>query len=293
MRGCACRGTAGFAHVSCLAEQAKILVAEAEENNLDDDAFNERWTRWHTCSLCEQEYHGVVSCALGWACWKTYVDRPEADDVRRMAMSVLGCGLSDADYDEEALSVKEAELAMVRRLGASEETMLAVQSNLANLYQVLGRYEESLALQREVYSVCLKLFGEHEHTLRAANNYACSLYELQRFEEARVVLRKMMPVARRVLGEGHRLTLKMRSIYATVLCEDPVATLDDVREAVTTLEDTARIARRVFGGAHPITVDIGKSLRGSREALSARDVSSIREAVEAMTPRDAPEDPSN
>ena len=33
VRGCACRGTAGFAHVSCLAEQAKILFAEAEENN--------------------------------------------------------------------------------------------------------------------------------------------------------------------------------------------------------------------------------------------------------------------
>ena len=27
-----CRGTAGFAHVSCLAEQAKILVEEAEED---------------------------------------------------------------------------------------------------------------------------------------------------------------------------------------------------------------------------------------------------------------------
>ena len=36
VRGCACRGTAGFAHVSCLAEQAKILFAEAEENNLGD-----------------------------------------------------------------------------------------------------------------------------------------------------------------------------------------------------------------------------------------------------------------
>ena len=34
VRGCSCRGTAGFAHVSCLAEQAKILYAEAEENNL-------------------------------------------------------------------------------------------------------------------------------------------------------------------------------------------------------------------------------------------------------------------
>ena len=28
VRGCACRGASGFAHVSCLAEQAKILVAD-------------------------------------------------------------------------------------------------------------------------------------------------------------------------------------------------------------------------------------------------------------------------
>ena len=45
MRGCSCRGTAGFAHVSCLAEEAKILVAEAEENNLDVKVKRERWTR--------------------------------------------------------------------------------------------------------------------------------------------------------------------------------------------------------------------------------------------------------
>ena len=32
---CACRGTAGFAHVSCLAEQAKILM-EDPVATLDD-----------------------------------------------------------------------------------------------------------------------------------------------------------------------------------------------------------------------------------------------------------------
>ena len=53
--------------------QAKILDAEAEENNLDFKVQNEKWKRWYSCSLCEQEYHGVVRCALGWACWKTYV----------------------------------------------------------------------------------------------------------------------------------------------------------------------------------------------------------------------------
>jgi hypothetical protein len=46
VRGCSCRGTAGFAHVSCLAEQAKILREEAEYNNLGVQALNERWGRW-------------------------------------------------------------------------------------------------------------------------------------------------------------------------------------------------------------------------------------------------------
>ena len=34
------------------------------------------WDRWHTCGLCEQRYHSVVKCAIGWACWKTYLHRP-------------------------------------------------------------------------------------------------------------------------------------------------------------------------------------------------------------------------
>ena len=83
VRGCSCRGTAGFAHVSCLAEQAKILFAEAEENNLDIKVKDERWVRWYSCSLCEQRYHGVVWYALGWACWKTYFRRADIPQTGR------------------------------------------------------------------------------------------------------------------------------------------------------------------------------------------------------------------
>ena len=49
------------------------------------------------------------------------------------------------------------------------------------------------------------------------------------------------------------------------------ATLDDLREAVTTLEDAGRIARRVFGGAHPITEAIETSLREARAVLHVRE----------------------
>ena len=94
---------------------------------------------------------------------------------------------------------------------------------------------------------------------------------LQRFEEAKSLLRRTLPVARRVLAESNDLTLRMRWAYAAALCNDPGATLDDLREAATTLEATERTARRVFGGAHPTTVQIERDLQNARAALRARE----------------------
>ena len=56
--------------------------------------------------------------------------------------------------------------------------------------------------------------------------------------------------------------------------EDPAATLDDLREVVTTLEDAGRIARRVYGGAHPLTSAIEVNLQGARAKLRARETPS-------------------
>ena len=128
-------------------------------------------------------------------------------------------------------------------------------------------------MTRDGYHGFLKLRGEkHEQTLQAAYNYASSFLSLQRFEEAKSLLRKLIPVARRVLGENQGLTLDMRWNYAAALCKDPAATLDDLREAVTTLEDAERTARRVFGAAHPlVSVGVMEPLRIARAALRARE----------------------
>ena len=117
------------------------MVAEVEDNNLGDEVWTTRFKRWHTCDLCKQDYHGVVRCALGWACWKTYVGRP-----------------------------------MKRRNGAPEVSMLAVQSNLACTYHKLGRLEEALQMRRDVYFGRVKIHGEEGiDTLVALNNYALLL----------------------------------------------------------------------------------------------------------------------
>ena len=95
----------------------RFCVRRSRENNLGGKVLDERWHRWHKCSLCEQGHHGVVACALGWACWKMYVGRPERDNPRLGAMSVLGNSLSAAKHREDALSVQKAELSLLQRLG--------------------------------------------------------------------------------------------------------------------------------------------------------------------------------
>ena len=62
------------------------------------------------------------------------------------------------------------------------------------------------------------------------------------------------------------------AIYAAALCNDDGATLDDLREAVTMLEDAERIARRVLGGAHPNSCLMAGSLREARKTLRAREM---------------------
>ncbi len=164
---------------------------------------------------------------------------------------------------------------MERRLGDSEAILVA-QGNLAVTYFALGRHKDSLRMTREVYAGSLQLHGEeHEAFIRAANNCAYFLFVLQRFEEAKALLRKLMPVARRVLGISHELTLRVSKIYALALYKDPGATFDDLRESVTTLEETGRTMRRVLGGVHPHVVWIEKALRDARAALRAHAAARI------------------
>ncbi len=190
-------------------------------------------------------------------------------------MTELGNSLYLADHFEDALSVLQTRLSTMRRLGDSERNLLCTLCNLANTYASLGQRDEAIRIEQEVYSGHSRLYGEqHERTLLAANNYANSLVALDRFEEAKALFRKSIPVARRVVGDSNDLTLRMRSVYALSLCMGDGATLDDLREAVTTLEDAERIARRVLGAAHPLTTGIEEQLQNVRAALRAHETPS-------------------
>ena len=180
---CVRAGTAGFARVSARGASEDF---DHDRSQFGLEVQNDRFLRWHTCGLCEQMYHGVVACALGWACWKTYVGRPEDDWAYNIAISVLGNGLASASHHKESLSVRGAELSMLLRTNGPQHNILIVQGNLAIAYEALGQHEEVLRMRRKIYSGWLNLKGEeHYDTLREANNLASSLLDLQRIVEAK------------------------------------------------------------------------------------------------------------
>ena len=65
-------------------------------------------------------------------------------------------------------------------------------------------------------------------------------------------------------------SVKMLWTYAETLYRDDCATLEDLREAVTTLEEVERPTQRVFGISHPLVTAIEYHLRLARAALHAR-----------------------
>ena len=128
-------------------------------------------------------------------------------------------------------------------------------------------------MYRDVYSARFKLNGEeHDTTLVAATNYAASLNQLRRFEEAKALMRKTVLMARR--GDRKETKIRMRMSYARALYENTRATLDDLREAVTTLEEIEPTARRVLGGTHLFTTSIEAGLQNVRAALAAGETPS-------------------
>ena len=83
---------------------------------------------------------------------------------------------------------------------------------------------------------------------------------------------------RRCLVLSRELWIEIFGNHGPEQYQDDGATLDDVRAAVTTIEDTAGTARRVFGDTHPFTRWVEDEVRAARAALDAREAEESQEA---------------
>ena len=95
---------------------------------------------------------------------------------------------------------------------------------------------------------------------------------------ARLLLRSRGELPRRQVAHGRHVGRDVESsapaageLHAAAIYIDAGATLEDLREAVTTLEELERTAQRVLGVSHPLKKSIAGDLRAAQAALRARE----------------------
>ena len=267
VRMCACRGGNGFVHVSCLAKQANMQfgqhLAAAQRSHDTRNVF----LRWLDCRLCEQPFHGLVALAMARACVSTYASRSPGDGVRASAMSALMTHLPA----DEAVTYREQLVIDLQQHGADEASLIEVKSNLGRAYGDAGRYDEALAIWREVYERGEALRGpEHEETLVSAGNLASSLLATGHHDEAKTLLRdKVLPTARRVLPPENDVIVSCDSMLALAIYKADDASVEDLREAVALLETVCTTSRRVYGAEHPHVAIHKDRLEAAQAKLAA------------------------
>jgi len=243
VRMCACRGHSGIAHVSCLVRQAQVMVQEGLVN--EEDNLVPRLKRWWICRLYKQNYRGAAATALGWACWKTYVGRPEGDHLRNIAMQILADSMCDDASGR--LAILET---ILNRL-ESEGEKLYVRGQIATCYTRLERHEECLALRRANYearSASMSQGGKLQLTI----DYGESL-TTQREPEAVDFSRELVARTKREFGEDSAVTERCLMMYGRALFRATKCTPEDLIEAEAIVTDVAQKYRRRLGPAHPST----------------------------------------
>ena len=103
--GCACRGSAGLAHIHCL-----VMAAE---HNVDI---------WTTCPTCKQEYTGEVDVQLAELRWEMVRDRPAEDAERLFVANNLAVTRKESAGDNAGALALMEEVLEVRRVRSATST---------------------------------------------------------------------------------------------------------------------------------------------------------------------------
>jgi len=179
--------------------QAEMSVKEKEEWNTGEGI-----RKWQRCFDCGQFFHGAVQLALGWACWKTYLGRPENDEIRCDALMVLAPALATQKSNSpEARMVNEAAVDTYQRVCPWDECrILMTRGNLVHCYKAIGQHDEAIKLERAIYAAFKSMSDSRGDAasaslqITAALSLAHSLGEQGEYAEAVSLLRKSLRLAR-------------------------------------------------------------------------------------------------
>ncbi|MCX7552254.1 serine/threonine-protein kinase [Marinicella sp. S1101] len=112
------------------------------------------------------------------------------------------------DFAQAAMFLKEASRIYQINFGVENQSYLVAQTDLANMLNRLGNYQEAKKIIEAVYSTQLKLVGKsHRDTFAAESQLGLILSNLKQHDDAISVQLRSLESAREQLGESNPLFL--------------------------------------------------------------------------------------
>ena len=249
-RGCACRGSAGVAHVDCLVKLAQHHALGAEP---DSDSL------WWKCGTCLLAFGGQMNLALSKTRWdlaqKNRGSGPRALGERMTAAANYAVSLnSDLQHSKAAGMQREVLETETNLFGPNHPTTLLTKYGLALSLKELGRHVEAEVMLSDVLRRRKRTIGPtHNHTLETANTLASARRLCGDIPGALALFRETIAAGRDAHGLNHIATLVTTTNFANLLSyasEDRLGRL----ESAVLIHDTLRRQTQVLGASHKDTM---------------------------------------
>ena len=245
--GCACRGSAGWAHVACQAKAAENQADRSGRCGRTADGFS----GWDSCSTCRQYWTGSMQIGLARACWETVRSLPEFIPERISAMSRLAIALNECEGDiAGSLKLMTEGLEIDRRVfGRDSDEALHSLNSCGSMHIADGSPAKAVPMLEEAMEGFRRRLGDgHSQTLNAMRELADAHKRLQHFEKAIPMARQCVRLHQQILGAEDPKSLSAVVDLGTHLSDN-----GEYAEALTLLQEAVRSLRKVLGDGHPST----------------------------------------
>ena len=245
-RGCACRGSGGYAHPECVANWAY----EQDERHYTGCSMNS-FNYWSTCPTCRESYTGTMALRISEILWaKIKASRHEESSVRYLdalanhAKAVLCNG--DAELAEE-LYGQLIELTRKHGIRLHNSDNL---TKMAICKQFLGNFGAVPPLLDEAMKIIEEERGsDSSEAMFIRYSYIQYFYNIGQIHEAISLIELVEAKKDECLKPDDPRSIRITNTLAMVQCE-----LGNDEKAERYGKDSYERSKRVLGSNHPETL---------------------------------------
>lgn len=268
--GCACRGSAGFAHIACLIGYATVEFGKSIKSRA-----------WDECNMCKQKFTGSVELAMAREWFrqsKLHRDQARGAVQQRLADRIhLDAGDSLANALFNGKKHQDEALALFRKLhtestrvhGVSHPRTLGIAGNLGAALSGIGVFQQAEQVLRLASAEAAARQVEYPNgeagfpaselrkLMRSIDgNLAATLMNNGKNDEAGRILQRLVEMHRSDVGPNDLSTLTCECNLAAHISRTP----HRLREASEMIIDTLGRSLRQAGAEHPFTKHVSTSL---------------------------------